>query len=63
MTTIDAINAILKTIGRKRAKADNKCAKTGKLSGKVKFVKLTKPAKKDKTRTVTIRKSFREPLT
>jgi len=67
MTTIDAVNAILKTIGRKPAtkpapKPAKKPAKIGNLSGKPVFVKLTKPAKKDKSGTVTIRRSFRELL-
>ena len=62
-TTIDAVNAILKTIGRtkKPAAPAKKPAKKGKLSGKAVFVKLTKP-KKDKTGTVAIRRSFREML-
>jgi hypothetical protein len=62
MTTIDAVNAILKTIGRKPARKTNKPAKkTCKMSGKAVFVKLTKP-KKDKSEAITIRRSFREIL-
>jgi hypothetical protein len=68
MTTIDAVNAILRTYGRELTtkpapKAATKPAKkTGKLSGKPVFVKLTKPVKKASNNTVTIRKSFRQLL-
>jgi len=62
MTTIDAVNAILKTIGRKPKPGKTPAKKAGKMSGKAVFVKLTKPAKKNKSGTVTIRKTFRERL-
>ena len=68
--TIQEANAELRKLAEKLApKATNKSVtkkpakKTGKLCGKVKFVKLTKPARKNKAGTVTIRKSFRELLT
>ena len=66
MTSIDAVNAILRTIGRKPAEPVNKPAKPAKKAGKLgklKLVELKKPTKKNERGTVTIRRSFRELLT
>jgi hypothetical protein len=61
---LETVNALLRAFAHKTEPktAKKHAKKTGKLSGKTVFVELKKPAKKDKSGTVTIRKSFRKLL-